>query len=152
MTTRDSWGGAALMQRSARHHVNSSFDLEEQLARFRFLYDFAPVGLLVTDAMGGIKEANVASGRLLGRRRDLLIGKPLAVFIAIEERFSFRAALRRVSAAPGTYDMPIRLTIPDGVAADVQATVTTEAPGARQHGMLYWALSPDHRSGDAELF
>ncbi len=51
----------------------------ERYARF---FDFAPDAYLVTDAGGGIREANRSALELLGGEREAVLGRPLADFIA----------------------------------------------------------------------
>ena len=48
----------------------------------RDLYDFAPIAYVSFDRSGRIEEANLVATRLLGESRDLLIGRPLAFYVA----------------------------------------------------------------------
>ncbi|MBW4645617.1 MAG: PAS domain S-box protein [Goleter apudmare HA4340-LM2] len=61
---------------------------ELQRQRYQDLFEFAPDGYLVTDAIGVIKEANQAASTMLGVNQQYLVGKPLVVFIAQPERHS----------------------------------------------------------------
>lgn len=75
--------------------------VESERQRYQELFDFAPGGYLVTNSEGIIQEANRAAATLLGVRPDLLVGKPLIVFVPVEERRSFRARLTQLPAEPG---------------------------------------------------
>jgi len=56
------------------------------------------VATLVTDRLGRIVEADEAAVRLLGTPHATLVEKPLAVYVALEDRPIVRAALGRVAA------------------------------------------------------
>ena len=61
--------------------------------RYRELFHFAPDGYVVTDPQGTIVEANRAAAALLNIAQERLIRKPLAVFIAFDDRGTFRSQL-----------------------------------------------------------
>jgi PAS domain S-box-containing protein len=61
--------------------------------RYRELFNFAPDGYVVTDPQGVIVEANRAAAALLNIAQERLIRKPLAVFIALDDRGSFRSQI-----------------------------------------------------------
>jgi len=63
--------------------------LEKERQRYQDLFEFAPDGYLVTNAVGTIQEANRAAATLLGVHQKYLVGKPLIVFIAQQDRQSF---------------------------------------------------------------
>jgi PAS domain S-box-containing protein len=75
--------------------------LETERRRYQDLFEFAPDAYLVTDTDGAIREANRAAAELLGIPQRLLLGKPLILFVAAEERSTFRSQLNRlVQAGP----------------------------------------------------
>lgn len=59
----------------------TSLDLEISEAKYRNLYDFAPVGYLSVDGKGVIQEANLTAAILLGRDRKEVVRRPLSRFI-----------------------------------------------------------------------
>ena len=65
-----------------------------QLAQFRWV----PHAYLFTDDRGVIRDANAAAAALLDRPSDLLLGKPLAVFIPPDQLVAFHAQLARMRA------------------------------------------------------
>lgn len=67
--------------------------LQAERQRYQDLFEFAPDGYLVTDPGGIIKEANHVAAFMLNVNEEYLIGKPLAVFIAKQDRPSFRSRL-----------------------------------------------------------
>ena len=57
-------------------------ELESAVQRYVYLYDFAPVAYVSFDRSGRIEEANLTATELLGESRDLLIGRPIAFYVA----------------------------------------------------------------------
>lgn len=70
--------------------------VETERQRYQDLFHFAPEGYLVTDGMGLIQEANQAVPRLLKLRPKYLIGKPIGVFIAPDDRAKLSQALQQL--------------------------------------------------------
>ncbi|MEH2214764.1 putative bifunctional diguanylate cyclase/phosphodiesterase [Nostoc sp.] len=66
---------------------------ERERQRYQELFDFAPDGYLVTDTVGKILEANYAAAIMLSMQQKYLIGKPLIVFIAQQDRQIFRSLI-----------------------------------------------------------
>lgn len=71
----------------------SQSQLEESRSRYADLYDSAPIGYCSLDQNGLILEINLKGAEQLGIERTRLIGKPLLIYIAEEDRFRFRALL-----------------------------------------------------------
>lgn len=78
--------------RERHDELSDALDLER--ARYRELFEFAPVSYLITTAAGVILEANAAAAELLGVAPKYLLRKPLAVFVDLEGRIAFRDLLR----------------------------------------------------------
>lgn len=85
--------------------------LERELewARYRDLFETAPVAYIETDMSGIVIEANRRAGELLDVFASRLVGKPLAVFIARVDRVEFRDMLFSVGAKPQRGSMAVRL-------------------------------------------
>ncbi|MEH1837207.1 MAG: EAL domain-containing protein [Nostoc sp.] len=62
-------------------------EIERQ--RYQELFDFAPDGYLVTNTVGKILEANYAAATMLCMHQKYLVGKPLVLFIAQQDRQMF---------------------------------------------------------------
>jgi PAS domain S-box-containing protein len=67
--------------------------LDDERQRYQDLFDFAPDGYLVTDCNGLIIEANQVADQMLEIPHQSLIGKPLLVFIAEQDRHTFNHLL-----------------------------------------------------------
>ena len=74
--------GAPLRYRRSQALRNPKTELEAATQRFVDLYDFAPIAYVSFDRTGRIEEANLAVTELLGESRDLLIGRPFALYVA----------------------------------------------------------------------
>ena len=72
--------------------------MEALVEKYTDLYDFAPVGYLTLDPLGGILEANLAAASLLGLARSALIKKSFCFFVSPAGRSVFDALLKKVFA------------------------------------------------------
>ncbi|MEH2240837.1 putative bifunctional diguanylate cyclase/phosphodiesterase [Nostoc sp.] len=70
--------------------------VEKERQRYQDLFEFAPDGYLVTDTTGTIQEANQTAATLLGVHQKYLVGKPLIIFIAQQDRQSFRSQMNNL--------------------------------------------------------
>jgi PAS domain S-box-containing protein len=122
-------------------HSGEAVEVERR--RYLDLFESAPEGYLVTDARGTVTEANRAAAVRLGVQREHLLGKPLAVFVAIEARRAFRArlALLEGDGTDRIEDWEVPLRLPGGRTMEASLTVaaTREARG-RLLG-LRWLVS-----------
>jgi PAS domain S-box-containing protein len=82
---------------------DSDQEFRSDLLQYQELFDFAPVGYLVTDPNGVIQKVNHTAAALLGTRRQFLEGTPLLFFVAANERRSFAANLFQASLAAKNY-------------------------------------------------
>ncbi|MBL0215189.1 MAG: PAS domain S-box protein [Myxococcales bacterium] len=68
-------------------------------ARYRALFDYAPDGILVADARSYYLDANASMCRMLGYRREDLIGKHAADIVVQTEIPEISVALREIQSA-----------------------------------------------------
>jgi PAS domain S-box-containing protein len=71
-------------------------DVEEGLARFTDLYEFAPVGYLTLNRGGEIRQVNLTGTRLFGLERSHMVGKRLAALVDPDSRSTFNDFVTRV--------------------------------------------------------
>jgi PAS domain S-box-containing protein len=71
-------------------------ELEASLARYRELYDFAPVGYATLDGDGNIQEINLAGAAMVGKERALVVGQSFARCVAAPARPAFDAFLGKL--------------------------------------------------------
>jgi PAS domain S-box-containing protein len=72
--------------------------LEASLARYTELFDFAPVGYVVVDAGGTIRELNFAAARLLGAERRRIVNTRFGLFVVEPQRGELADAMKQVTA------------------------------------------------------
>ncbi len=114
--------------------------VEEEHHRYLALFHFAPDPYLVTDLEGTIREANRATGALLGVRESRMSGKPLAVFVDPDEVRAFRAALSRLPAQDRVDGWELRLHPRDRDPVEVACTVAVARDRAGCADGLRWVL------------
>jgi two-component system sensor histidine kinase VicK len=114
--------------------------VEVERERYAALFNLAPDGYLVTDAAGIIQEANHAAVALLAASQEVLVGKPLVLWIAKENRLAFHTQLAHFTQGLRVHDWELRLQPQQGSAFPVSITVgvchSPQEPGP----MLYWLL------------
>lgn len=71
-------------------------ELEASEAKYRDLYEFAPIGYLTLDGSGKILEANLAAAALLGIERAYLANSMFVAYLAGSGVSDFKAFSRRV--------------------------------------------------------
>ena len=89
-------------------------ELRESEARFRHLFEDAPVAYHEIDREGIVRRVNRAEARQLGREPEEMQGRPFWEFVAPAEREASREAVRRKLAG----EMPIAPFEREYVAAD----------------------------------
>src|SRR5262245_31984387 len=110
--------------------------------RYQELFDFAPEGYVVTDRAGVIEHANHAAAALLKTRREFLIGKPFALFVAEPEKKFVYAYLSRLSLVqPGSiaqWNVWLRPLRSSPVAVNLNVVVVSDDDDGRR--ALRWRL------------
>src|SRR6185436_13301994 len=115
--------------------------LEIERHRYQDLFDGAPVGYLVTDLAGAIRQVNQAAIVLLHRDEKALIGKPLPVFLHPEERGAFRTLLAEMKTQPARREVEISIHPQGAPARRVLVTVARDADEkAGEPATLRWVL------------
>ncbi len=105
----------------------------------------ARVAHFVTTRASKILSIDDATAALMQRSVGSLLGKPLAVLLALEDRPEFRARLADLPNDGAIRDWPMRLQLPDGTSITAIATVEA-VPHAWIDGTesnLHWSLVSD---------
>jgi len=114
-------------------------ELGDGLARYRVLFEQAPVAYFSLDGLGQVEECNHAGADLLGVSAEEACGRPFTAFLSAEGRLRFAgllAALRggsrspscSVSAGSGGSDSPNwRLTVSGVPGGEAILLVVTQA-------------------------
>lgn len=113
-------------------------EIERQ--RYQELFDCAPDGYIVTDAVAKIQEANQAAAALLAVPARHLQGKPLILFVEPQGQRAFRDYLTCLVQQGGVHTWEIRLRPRRRRPLDVAVT-TAVVPGVRGAPLtLRWLL------------
>ncbi|WP_099076464.1 sensor domain-containing protein [Nostoc linckia] len=70
--------------------------LDKECRRYRDLFELAPDAYLITNNTGTIEEANYAAATLFHVRHKYLVGKPLILFIAQQDRQLFSSHMNNL--------------------------------------------------------
>jgi PAS domain S-box-containing protein len=101
---------------------------QEELAHSRDsfveLYDFAPVGYLILNPEGRIRDANFTAATLLGTERGRLIGSTFAGLVRRESLDAWERHRRHVMATGQKHSTELSLQRPDGKVISVQVECT----------------------------
>jgi PAS domain S-box-containing protein len=112
--------------------------------RYAEFFEFAPDAYLITDAGGGVREANQAALELLKAPRDAVVGSALSAYVADEDRVSFLA--RTVGLMLGAKAKPLawraRLQPRGGEALDAEFSVRAIPLKKSGAGGLCWLIRP----------
>src|SRR5439155_6856638 len=103
--------------------------LQNSLHHYSDLYDLAPVGYVVFDGTGSIREINLAGAKLLGAKRGHLVGKRFAQFLVRKDVASFCQHLRRCRTQHRPVGTELSIVARGG---EVIAVELFSAPFARQ--------------------
>ena len=102
-------------------------EVEEGLARYTDLYEFAPVGYLTLSREGEIRQINFTGARLLGLERSRLVGKRLAIVVDADSRPAFNTFLTKVfeTGSKESCEVVVRPELASPFAVEFSATVAT---------------------------
>jgi two-component system, OmpR family, phosphate regulon sensor histidine kinase PhoR len=113
-------------------------ELERERRRYADLLDLAPLGYLLTDENGVVREANHRAGELLGRETRFLLGKPLAALVGPERRAAFRTLVREAATGARWQDEIAFIRV-DGGRVRLLVTAAGPAPGTERQ--IRWSLA-----------
>ena len=120
--------------------AESRITVELERQEYLELFEFAPNGYLVTDQHAIILQANRAAAQLFNVAQDYLVGKPLANYVALTERQSFRAKLNQIQQGESVKPWQVRIQPPKCDALSVAITVTPITNNEGQVQKLRWGL------------
>jgi PAS domain S-box-containing protein len=89
-------------------------ELTETRDRYSNLFEFAPVGYLIVDDRGLVRQANLAAALLCGRDRADFIGGRIEKLFASADRDSCYVLLKRAAASEEHQSVELRLVRADG--------------------------------------
>jgi PAS domain S-box-containing protein len=119
--------------------------------RYQELFDFAPDGYLVTDSRGCIQEANRAAAALLAVPHDFLVGKPVLLFVPLEERSAFGTHLAALTTVQRRHHWTSRLQPRGSPPFAAELTVVAMPGRTDQRGEILWRLHDSTARTQAEV-
>jgi PAS domain S-box-containing protein len=126
------------------------FDFDKSAHHFRRLFDFAPLGYLVTDTDGRILQINVVAADLLGHAVHATVGRDFASYVHPGDRRAFGLALDRSLRSEGVEEWPVRLGSVLGPVRECR--VSTRVTGSTSTAAsMYWMLRDDSGRHSADL-
>jgi DNA-binding response OmpR family regulator len=81
----------------------------KEFEHYKDLFEYAPGAYLVTNPRGIIEEANLTAVDLFNYARELLIGKPLSVFIARDFVSDFRRKMNRLMGVKALHEWDLAI-------------------------------------------
>jgi PAS domain S-box-containing protein len=111
---------------------------QAQVLRAQEWFATASDGYLLTDLQGVVHEANYGAARLLGVRREFLLGKPLGIFIAEEGHKIFYERLARLARCTDMEMWETRMSRPNGQPRHVMLTVSAQTE--EENTKLRWSI------------
>lgn len=123
--------------------ATAALALDAERRRYRDLFHAAPEPSLLTNLVGKVEEANLAAHTLLGAGPKALIGKPLAVFVALQSRHNFRT---EILGRPGVHEHGVYLQPRHGALLYVTVRVSPVPNAGGKPVGLRWVvrgITPD---------
>jgi PAS domain S-box-containing protein len=101
--------------------ASAHLQLETERQRYLDLFELAPDAYISTDLLGVITEANQSASRLLRIMQRALKGRPLATYVATQDRPRFRALLSQkdVGSSQSTMMLRIQPRQPEPIEAEI---------------------------------
>jgi PAS domain S-box-containing protein len=111
--------------------ANAHQAIATERQRYQDLFNFAPDGYVITDAVGIIQAANCAMAALLGCEPDQLMGVPLRTYLFQPDRTAFRNFLYELGQQPQLQTAELSLQPPKKgvIPIDLTATPVHDAEG-----------------------
>jgi PAS domain S-box-containing protein len=115
--------------------LDATRNLQLEHKRYHDLFEFSPDGYIITNLAAVIEESNAIAAKMLNVRRELLVGKPLIVFV---EKNSCDAAIRHIqqmanrrSANVVRWEAEIKPRQKEVFVASITSSVIQDASGRR---------------------
>lgn len=114
--------------------------LELEHRRYRDLFDAAPDPYVITDLAGMVREVNRTALELFGVSERAVVGKPLVVFVAPQDRRSFRSMLIKLPQLRKLADWDVLVQPRQSGARAASVTVSLVSRPDGLPGELRWLI------------
>jgi PAS domain S-box-containing protein len=129
-------------------------ELERERGRYQQLFHFAPDAYLLTNLRGIVREANRSAAQLFGTEPERMIGKPIARYVAKEDRDRVNAEIARWQTEPAAQTLEVRLQPQSAPAFDAMVALSVARGGPEDKAVGFRWLIRDisaHRQLTDEL-
>jgi PAS domain S-box-containing protein len=122
-------------------------------ARFKDLYDFAPIAYVTLDGDDRIIEGNLMAATLFGVERDVLVGSPVTRYIrpSCLDLYSREMQALKKSEQPRTFELLMSGTASGTIWTQLKATVARDAQGAAVFRVVVNDITARKRAEEALL-
>jgi PAS domain S-box-containing protein len=100
--------------------VTAHLEIEHERQRYLDLFELAPDAYIGTDLLGVITEANQSAARLFRIAQRSIRGRPLANYIAVDDRSRFRALLSQPEHGSGRGTIALKVQPRNGEPIDAE--------------------------------
>lgn len=101
-------------------------ELEASRSRYIELFEHAPVGYFDIDEKGLIADANLTAATLLNVPRNMLLGRPMAVFVLRDDADLYYLNIQKAFQANGPHTCELRMERKGSENFQAQLTVTAQ--------------------------
>lgn len=146
--------GGAVYSRSLVLRDLAPSDTGAATDRLHWLFDAAPVGIVLTDMSGEARDCNDAYLRLTGASRDDVLGHPIADALAVEDRPEVAAQLSKlVMGAVPAATLDVHLPVSGGRdgAATLYATRMVDSDGDVTGLLLHFIDTTEQKQLEAQF-
>ncbi|MEN9939114.1 MAG: hypothetical protein RLZZ387_5693 [Chloroflexota bacterium] len=150
-------GAEEALRAQAQQQLISSESLDTERRYYCDLFEQAPVGYIITNTEGTIRQANRPAATLLKTQARQLIGRSLALFVPEGSRRAFRARIPQMCTTDGPEEWRTQLQPWEGEPVDVLLLVAPAHDSAGRVSALRWlahraAAQALHSDGDGVVF
>ncbi|NEO90968.1 MAG: EAL domain-containing protein [Moorea sp. SIO3G5] len=129
--------------------LETRWQVEFERQRYQSLFNSAPDAYLVTNTKGIIQKANLAAANLFNVNRTFLVGKPIIVFVAQEDRRRVTTQLNQLTVFP-VRDWEVRLQPRECEPLTGSIAICTILDAEGKGVELFWTIRDISRRKQAE--
>jgi PAS domain S-box-containing protein len=120
--------------------------MEAECHKYQDWFEFAQIGMLVTNPEGIILEINTAALSHLKEEKQGVIGKPIQTFIPSQERPRFRQQLIRLNQTGSSQIWTIHIQPRKQEPAGRTVITAPVQSGNEETGVIYWVIQPPEKA------
>lgn len=128
------------LQQQNRELLRLQQQLSAERDRYRELFDLVPNAYLLTSSDGTIREANRSAASFLNVAQRFLIGKPISLFIAAEQRAMFRQQISQLEHSERSQDWELPIQPREGSRFMATTTVSAVTNSQGELCCLRWMM------------